>query len=334
MIDLLECPVCHSQLDWDINQQNDVQIEQAEAHCSGCAAVYPVWDGIGIFLTPDLPRNDLWDQVDSQLTVYLQNHPELERQLLDAPIENLSPTDQHFRALVLEERGNFAAARKAEDLSNLNMYTSEYSVCWNSQIEFVLDSVSAFEEPILDMASGRCYLVEKLASQLRRPVIASDFSLNVLRRDRKLFQFLGLADLITLLAFDARQTPFRDGSIKIMTTNLGLPNIEAPGQLLNELHRVIDGTLLAISHFFPAEDAMNREVINDAGLDAFLYQESALKHFISADWEVDLENSCMAKALPTPPSRILEGARADGLPVAPTELEWCVIRAVSRVISN
>ena len=333
LIDMLECPACHDQLSWHIDQQVDGHIEQGEAHCSGCAAVYPIRDGIGIFLTPDLPRNDLWDQVDSQLTIYLRDHPELERQMMDVPIEDLSPTDQLFRTLVLEERGSFDDAREAENLSNKNLYTSEYSTCWNSQLEFTLDNLAACDDPVVDIASGRCYLVEKIASQLQQPVVASDFSPNVLRRDKKLFQFLKLEDLVSLLAFDARRTPFRDDSIKIMTTNLGLPNIEDPGLLLNELHRVVDGTLLAISHFFPTEDELNREVIKEAGLDSLLYRESALKLFVSAGWKVDLENSCMAEALPTPPSKILEGARADGLPVAPTELEWCVIRAISRDIS-
>jgi uncharacterized protein YbaR (Trm112 family) len=329
-MDMLQCPVCHDALDWQIDQRSNGHIEQAEAHCPGCAASYPVRDGIGVFLTPDLPRNDLWEQVESQLTIYLREHPQLERQLMGDPLEDLSPTDQHFRALVLEERGNFREAREAEHLSNRGLYTPAYMACWNSQLEYTLDSVSALDGPVVDLASGRCYLVEKIASQLQRPVVASDFSPNVLRRDRKLFQFLGLDDLVSLLAFDARRTPFRDGSVGIMTTNLGLPNIEDPGRLLHELYRVVDGTLLAISHFFPMDDEPNREVLQAFGLDALLHREAALERFSSAGWEVALENRCIAEALPTPESDLLEGARADGLPVAPTELEWCVIRANRR----
>ena len=106
LIEMLECPVCHSELDWTITEQSEDRVEQAEAHCADCEATYPVRDGIGLFLTPDLPRNDLWAQVDSQLTLYLRDHPEIDRQLMDVPLEELSPTDQHFRALVLEERGD------------------------------------------------------------------------------------------------------------------------------------------------------------------------------------------------------------------------------------
>ena len=58
--DMLECPICHRALEWRIEAESEGHIEQAEARCSGCGATYPVRDGIGVFLTPDLPRNDMW----------------------------------------------------------------------------------------------------------------------------------------------------------------------------------------------------------------------------------------------------------------------------------
>lgn len=327
VVEILECPVCHQQLNWQITSESNDRIEQAEAHCSGCSAVYPVMDGIGIFLTPDLPRNDMWEQVDSQVVLYLRDHPDIERKLMDGPVEELSPTDQQFRAMVLDERGDFAAGSEAEKLAHTNLYTSEYLACWNSQVEYTLESLGEFDGMIVDLASGRGYLVEKIASHLHRPVIATDFSPSVLRRDRKYFQFLGLDDLVSFLAFDARKTPFKNGAIKIMTTNVGLPNIEEPGDLLRELRRIINGTLLAISNFYPEEDESNRKVITGAGMEAFVYKNLALEHFSDTGWNAKVENSCLAKSLPTPPSIIFEEARADALPVAPTQLEWCTIRA-------
>ena len=115
-----------------------------------------------------------------------------------------------------------------------------------------------------------------------------------------------------------------------MTTNLGLPNIEDPGGLMNEIGRIVSGTFLAISHFFPIEDDQNDAVIKQAGIEAFVYKESATHYFSETGWKIKIENSCIAKALPTPESEIFEGARADGLPVAPTQLEWCTIRSESR----
>ena len=327
VVDMLECPVCHHQLDWKIVSEDQDRIEQAEANCPGCEAVYPVRDGIGIFLTPGLTRNDTWDQVDSKVVLYLRDHPDIEKQLMDGPVEKLAPTDQQFRAMVLDERGQFAEGRKTEELANTNLYTSEYMAAWNSQFEYVLENLSTFSGPIIDLASGRCYLVEKIVSQLRRSVIATDFSPSVLRRNRKYFQFCKLDDLVSFLAFDARKTPFKKGAIEIMTTNVGLANIENPGDLLSELKRIISGTLLAVSHFYPENDDTNRKAIKDAGLEAFTFKESALQYFSASGWSAKIENSYAARALPTPPSVIFEGARADSLPVAPTELEWCTLRA-------
>ena len=154
LVEMLECPICHHPLEWQLETEIEDRIEQAEAHCSSCKAMYPVIDGIGIFLTPDLPRNDLWDEVDSQLSLYLKSHPEHEKKLMDVPVENLSPTDQQFRALVLDERGEFGDGKKVEELAHNNMYTTEYKACWDSQIAYILDRLESFEGPIVDLASG------------------------------------------------------------------------------------------------------------------------------------------------------------------------------------
>jgi uncharacterized protein YbaR (Trm112 family) len=327
VVEMLECPICHEQLDWQINSESNDLIEQAEAHCSGCSTVYPVLDGIGIFLTPDLTRNDMWKQADSQVVQYLRDHPDIEKKLMKGPVNELSPTDQQFRAMVLDERGDFASGIEAEKLAHKNLYSSEYLTCWNSQVEYTLESLAEFDGMIVDLASGRGYLVEEIASQLHRPVIATDFSPSVLRRDRKYFQFLKLDELVSFLAFDARKTPFKNTAIQIMTTNLGLSNIKEPGKLLGELQRIISGTLLAISNFYPEEDESNRKVITEAGIEAFVYKKLALQHFSNTVWSTKVENSCLAESLPTPPSVIFEGARADTIPVSPTQLEWCTIRA-------
>jgi hypothetical protein len=42
---------------------------------------------------------------------------------------------------------------------------------------------------------------------------------------------------------------------------------------------------------------------------------------------VDVKNARIGAAQPTPKSNVLEGASIDGLPLAETNLEWCVLRA-------
>jgi len=327
LIEMLECPTCHGELTWTVTQSLGSRIEEAEASCGGCGAAYPVREGIALFLTPDLPRNDLWEQVDSGLTKYLREHPEVERQLMDVPLEELAPVDQFFRALVLDERGMYAQAKAAEQIANAGLYTREYLDCSESQFKYVVERLSASDGPIVDLASGRGALAERLASGITRHLIVTDFSPRVLRRNRRWLEFFGLYDKVSLLAFDARRTPFKDGTVGTMTTYLGLSNIEEPADLLRELRRIVKGEFLAISHFFPEEDEANAAAIREAGLSPLLFRGSALDHFAASGWQVEMANVCMGEALPTPHSVLLDGAGVDALPVVETVLEWCVLVA-------
>lgn len=327
LIDLLECPVCHADLEWQISERSGNRIVEAKAACPGCKAIYPVREEIGLFLTPDLSRSDLWDRMDSGLIRYLREHPALEQQLLEPPLEKLNAADQFFRAMLLEARGAYREARVVEETAMRGLYTPEYLACWISQFDYVIAQLAATSGPIVDLASGRCYLVETLANRLQRPVVATDFSPTVLRHDRQRLQNSGVYDAVSLLAFDARHTPFKTGCVATLTTNLGLPNIEAPGALLTELRRIVAGSFLAISHFYAESDEANAPAIRAAQLATLLYKQSTLQQYRAAGWDVEVKNASIGAARPTPTSNVVEGASIDGLPVAATDLEWCVLRA-------
>jgi len=324
---MLECPVCHNELDWTILERSDTRILTAEICCQACRAPYAVRDGIGLFLAPNVSRNDLWQQADSQLTQYLRQHPDVERRLMQSPLGTLSPADQFFRALVLEERGNYAEAKATEDLASAGLYTSEYLACWNSQLNYVIEELALLDGPIVDMASGRCYLVEQLAQRLKHPIVASDVSPRVLQQARRRLEWRGVYEQISLLVFDAQSTPFKADMIKTLTTNLGLANIREPGDLLRELRRIVCGKFLAISHFYPENGDANVQKLSELGLATLLFRRSALACFANAGWEVEVVNSCLGTARPTPIGTVLEGASIDTLPVAETTLEWCTLIA-------
>jgi uncharacterized protein YbaR (Trm112 family) len=327
LIDWLQCPSCRKDLRWTIAEQHGDRIEQAEARCTGCAAHYPVIEGIGLFITSGPERDDLWEQVESGLIQYLRQHPDIERQLMDVPLKSLGAADQFFRALVLEERGDYAGAKVAEEVARVSLYTPAYQACLQSQVDYVLEKLAKVTAPIVDLASGRCSLVEKLASTVPGPIVATDFSPRVLRRDRRWLEAKGLYDRVSLLAFDARQTPFKDGVVEILTTYLGLPNIREPGPLFEELRRIVSGKFLAVSHFYPDREDGNAKAIRAAGLENLLFSDPALAHFRQAGFQVELANRCQGKAQPTPKGAVLQGAVVDGFPVEETVLEWCVLEA-------
>ncbi len=320
--DLLECPQCHGALRWTITTRRGERIEEAEARCLRCGATYPVREGIGLFLTPDVPRDDLWEQAESGLMRHLHAHPDVERRLMDVPLDALAPADQFFRALALEERGDFAQARHAAEVAHSRLYTPAYRACYTSQQRFIVQRLAGESGPVVDLASGRGALVEALARELSVPIIASDFSPRILRRDRRWLEFFGLYDRVSLLAFDARRTPFADGAVATLTTNLGLPNMDQPELVASELRRIVSGTLLAISYFFPKDDAANAAAIRAGGRLTMLSRASALASLVAAGFQAELANRCLGRALPTPRGVVIEDAGIDGLPVAETTLEW------------
>jgi len=326
LVDLLQCPDCTGDLTWNFKRKSDNRIEEGMAVCEDCKSEYPVSRGIAVFLPTDGQRNDMWEQIDSQFLVYLKEHPEIERKLMDTPVDKLNPADIFFRALVLEERGEHRLARELERMAEKGLYTREYLRCWQSQVEWILGELSGTSGPVIDLASGRGYLIEKMARYLSNLIVATDFSPRVLMRDKIWFEEAGLSDRVSFLAVDARHTPFRDQSISALTTNLGLPNIEHPQGLLTELRRIVRGKFLSISFFYSRDDAANAKALKEYGLDMFFLPETREK-FLAADWEIDFANQCDAIAKPTPASEVLEGATIDRFPVAETTLKWSVIVA-------
>lgn len=332
LLEMLQCPACRYDLRFTVEEARGDHIERAEIRCTGCGAEYSVREGIGVFLTPDLTRHDLWEEVESGLSRYLRAHPDIEDRLLNSDPRTLSPADRFLRAMVLEERGDYAAGAALEAQAGPNLYTDEYNAAVDSQIEYLCGRLDGHHRPadgpaLVDLASGRCALVERLARRLGRPLVASDFSLRVLRRDRRYLEFVGLYDRVSLLAFDARRTPFRDGSISTLTTFAGLANIEHPGDLLRELRRIVSGTFYAISCFYPPEDRVNRDAIEAHGLGAFLFRDRAVDLFERSGWRVEVVNVRRARSLPTPRSVLVPEFGIDALPVAETTLEWCTLVA-------
>jgi ubiquinone/menaquinone biosynthesis C-methylase UbiE/uncharacterized protein YbaR (Trm112 family) len=327
LVEMLECPVCHGSLSWDVSHQEGDRILTALAECKICSAEYPVREGIGVFLTPDLPRNDYWEESEQYVSQMLSEHPEIETQLMEVPLSELGPADRFIRCMVHEERKQWDQAKQAFDSARPELYTNEYQACEKSQIDYVLECVKNGSEPIIDLASGRGHLVEGLIRNTTRPIVTTDFSLRVLRRNREWLTHHNLYARVSLLAFDARQAPFQDHSIDTMTTFAGLPNIEQPGRFLEELRRVVSGRFLAISQFYPETDAVNVAALREYGLADSMLFKPVLEGFRDVGWQAEVLNLCSGRALPTPQSVVLADQGIDAFPIDETILDWCVIEA-------
>jgi ubiquinone/menaquinone biosynthesis C-methylase UbiE len=158
------------------------------------------------------------------------------------------------------------------------------------------------------------------------PIIASDLSPRVLRRNLARLTSLGLARRVSLLAFDALRTPFPEASVGTLTTNLGLPNLRHGAGVFEEIRRILAGSFLAVTHFYPADDGSASTIVA-AGLAELLYRPLLESRVASAGLRLRRHSSRLAPACPTPPSDLFAGGRLDLLPVTDTVLEWCLLEA-------
>ncbi len=327
LIRALVCPKCHGALKWKTSRGTVAQIREGTASCRSCDAEYPVHDGIAAFLTSRQQPEDIWEEADAGIAAFLQSEPKRAARLMEGPLRTLNPTDQLVRGLVLESRKEFKQAKMALDRAAEGMYTPEARTATKSQMSFVKNQLADREGTVVDLASGMASLLAFLLPSTTQQFVGTDISTRVLVRDQHIFRGLGLAPRLSFLAFDARHTPFADGSVSTLVTNVGLANIENPADLLKELRRIVSGVFLAIMVFYPDEKGPNTAMIRRLKLDPLLHRRSALRLFEEAGFGVRVHNSQWVTALPTPPGKIMSEVQPDRLPVAPAEVESCTLVA-------
>ncbi|WP_416197395.1 MAG: Ubiquinone/menaquinone biosynthesis methyltransferase [Sporanaerobacter sp.] len=325
-IDMFVCPLCHNQLKWDIKDEDKDRIINADVTCSSCQSVYEVRDEIAVFLTNELSRNDLWEQSESGLEKYLKENPDIYEKLMNTPEEELNGADYWFKALYFEMKKDYMTSSRMFKEALKKIYTQDYIEGWKSQIDFIINNIES-NKPIIDIASGKGYLVEKLLKQTNNYVVATDFSPTVLARNKEYYKYKGLYDRLSLIAFDARKTPFKDNSIEMLTSNMGLQNIEQPGEVIKEMDRITKGTFMPIMFFIDEDDKIHLDFFNKYLSTAYATRDNAIETFKRAGWNVNIANSFLANIKPTPEGEILKGVGIDGFPIVDTKIEFCVLQA-------
>jgi uncharacterized protein YbaR (Trm112 family)/ubiquinone/menaquinone biosynthesis C-methylase UbiE len=324
---LLVCPNCHSSLEWTVLRRSTSEILEGSARCDRCGVDFPIRHGIPALMVGGRSPTDLWEEAGTGIHSFVQNEPERARALLEAADDHLNPSDLWLRGLVLEARQEYGRADPLMDYAWERLYTTETREASQSQMDYVCARVKRRRGPVVDLATGRGYLLERLLRSTRRHILATDLSPRVLRRDLDRLRTLGRGSRVDALAFDAIRTPFADGSLTTLTTNLGWMNVAHPASLLEELRRIVSGEVLGITAFYPEEAGRNSETIHRLGLELLYYRETALSAFERAGFSVVIANARKARAVPTPESRFLAGFQPDLLPIEETELEWCTVVA-------
>ncbi len=157
--------------------------------------------------------------------------------------------------------------------------------------------------------------------------MATDFSPTILVRNKEYFKFKGLYNRLSLIAFDARKTPFRDNSIVTMTSNMGIQNIEKPGEVISEMNRITKREFICVMFFIDKDDEVHMGLFNEFGNVAYATRDNALETFKILGWDIKICNSVTANIKPTPKGEIIKDAMIDGFPIRDTKIEFCVVQA-------
>ena len=109
------------------------RVVEASARCARCDSKYAVQRRVVLLLPSERPQLDRCREGESRPAMLL-----CERRTssgLSSDPSDLAPAELFYRALVLEERGDFAVARRVAALTYAGLYTEETRACRDRQLE-------------------------------------------------------------------------------------------------------------------------------------------------------------------------------------------------------
>jgi Uncharacterized conserved protein len=138
---MLVCPLCHNELKWHIQEENNERIINADIICPSCRSEYEVRDEIAVFLTNVLSRNDLWDKSESSLEKYFKENPDIFHKLMNTPEDELNGADYWFKATYFEMKRDYIKSSEMFSQAFEKVYTREYIDGWKSQMDFIIKNI-------------------------------------------------------------------------------------------------------------------------------------------------------------------------------------------------
>lgn len=269
---------------------------------------------------------DAWEENRSGLARFFDEHPDIAAALDSADNDSLNGADLSAKSALYQDRGLLKEAAGLFQQAWRKCYPAEYISAFEGQLDFIAGELSDCPGPVVDIASGRGMLVERLLGKTRAPITATDLSPSVLR-DHLGSRWPALVDSgrLTLTACDAKDLPFADGSVPAMTTCMGLQNIPSPESAVRELRRVCAGTLYALCLFFPDDDIENQEAAARFGLEGAYSRKELVALMERCGWEVSCHESPACRQPPTPVGVVVPGMGFDGLPVVETEAQFITL---------
>lgn len=322
--ELLECPSCRGELEWNILKEDKERIIDAEILCKECGAKYEVRDEIAVFLTPDLYRNDLWEKGESQIGKFFKENKDVLENLINTEVDDLNGADLWYLASYYEINEDFDKSIPLFEKAFKKVYAPKFLEAWENSRKYIIDNVKE-DELVVDIASGKGYLIKEMLERIPNKIVATDFSPTILIRNKKYFKKIGLYDNLSLMSFDARRTPFKKESVDLLTSNIGLSNVENSGKLAEEIYRIVKDRTLFYFQFLDESDQKHMDLLKKYGVQDMNVKSLCSKVFDKTKLKYTFENSIVVKIEPTPVGEIVSGAEIDGIPIHPVNCECTIL---------
>jgi len=320
--EILICPECHGELTWEIANETKNHIIAADVKCNACNRNYDVRNGIGRFVKYE-NSSDSWQDGDNWLNDLIGNNPDIREKLMTTDIEKMNAADIAVRYMIYKAEGNLSEAEKLIEIINTKAYKEETIKANLSQCDYIINSLKDEKDFILDVASGEGSLVTKFLENTHACIVSSDISFNVLEKAKRSAEAKGFGDRVSYIAFDLNKSPFRDKTVKTITSFLGLQNIPYP-EIFKEIRRICSGKLYTACVFCCEDNTVNLKALEEGGSDKTWVKSKFIDEFNKAGFASTVENSIITLDDPTPVGEIVKGARIDGYPVETGHFERAV----------
>ena len=330
---LLICPKCRNELEWKIKQATKKYIVNADIHCSKCEQKYFVKDRIANFLIDyeEKPRADNWERYEEYDSLFFKDNTDKKQALLGAPIESLNVVDLYLLDRLLQkiDTPDAKTQEKIAEVSRLSNPIRPTQDAAPSQLSYVWNMLRNHSGFVLDIASGLGSLANKLFASTKFDIIVSDISYFVLRDSYKSLS-VAKNNRLTKMAFDAAASPFRDGSVDVITTCYGLQEIPSPKSALKECYRICNNKFYAIATFSPEDDKeayrIKKETYKLSDEVIMANRKDSCMDFIrETGFTVRCENSKSVFAPKAPRSEFIPGFGFDALPIVDSTVEFCTL---------
>ena len=332
---LLICPKCRNELDWKITKTTKKYFVNADINCPKCGQKYFVKDRIANFLIDYKEETppDNWERYEEYDSLFFEDNLDKKQALLNAPLESLNVVDLYLlnRLLQKVDKPDVKTQEKITEVSRLSNPTRPVQNAGPSQLSYVWNMLRNHSGFVLDIASGLGSLANRLFASTKFDIIVSDISYFVLRDSYKNLS-VAKNNRLTKMAFDATASPFRDGSVDMITTYYGLQEIPSTKSALKECHRICNDKFYIIASFGPEDDDETYKIAKEIYKlsDELIMagkKDSCMEFIRKVGFNVKCENSKSVFAPKAPRSEFIPNFGFDALPIVDTTVEFCTLIA-------